>query len=150
MPNALLPRALLIGLVNEVVPAEQLDERIAALVKELRLGAPQAQKAAKDRIEAMREGPVDASVLEETAQQKPAGVANYAYLITFVADRPGHDVRYAIDAGKIGRELGWLPQETFESGLRKTVRWYLDNRPWWQHVLDGSYRLERLGQGAAS
>ena len=90
------------------------------------------------------------TLLEEMAPQKPAGVANYADLITFVADRPGHDVRYAIDAGKIGRELGWLPQETFESGLRKTVRWYLDNRPWWQHVLDGSYRLERLGQGAAS
>ena len=90
------------------------------------------------------------ALLEEMAPQKPAGVANYAGLITFVADRPGHDVRYAIDAGKIGRELGWLPQETFESGLRKTVRWYLDNRPWWQHVLDGSYRLERLGQGAAS
>lgn len=71
--------------------------------------------------------------------------APHAQLITFVADRPGHDQRYAIDAGKIERELGWRPQESFESGLRKTVQWYLDHRTWWQHVLDGSYRGERLG-----
>ena len=85
------------------------------------------------------------ALLEELVPEKPAGVAHYADLITFVADRPGHDVRYAIDAAKIGRELGWQPQETFASGIRKTVQWYLDNRSWWQHVLDGSYRLERLG-----
>ncbi|MDO4694448.1 MAG: dTDP-glucose 4,6-dehydratase [Eikenella sp.] len=85
------------------------------------------------------------ALLEELAPAKPAGVARYEDLITFVADRPGHDVRYAIDAGKIGRELSWRPEETFESGLRKTVQWYLDNPAWWQHVLDGSYRLERLG-----
>lgn len=66
-------------------------------------------------------------------------------LIQFVEDRPGHDQRYAIDASKIEKELGWRPQETFESGLRKTVQWYLDNKEWWQHVLDGSYRGERLG-----
>ncbi len=68
-------------------------------------------------------------------------------LITFVADRPGHDRRYAIDAGKIGRELGWRPRETFESGLAKTVRWYLDNRSWWQSILDGGYRTDRVGLG---
>ena len=67
-------------------------------------------------------------------------------LITFVSDRPGHDRRYAIDASKIERDLGWRPRESFESGLEKTVRWYLDNRRWWQRVLDGSYRLDRLGQ----
>lgn len=86
-------------------------------------------------------------LLEElAANRKPEGVARYRDLITFVKDRPGHDARYAIDAGKIERELGWKPQETFETGLRKTVQWYLDNRDWWQRVLDGSYRLERLGQ----
>lgn len=85
------------------------------------------------------------SLLEEFVPEKPAGVARYEDLITFVQDRPGHDVRYAIDAAKIGRELGWKPQETFESGLRKTVQWYLDNKTWWQNVLNGSYRLERLG-----
>lgn len=86
------------------------------------------------------------SLLEElAAERKLAGVARYRDLITFVKDRPGHDARYAIDAGKIERELGWRPQETFESGLRKTVQWYLDNPEWWSRVLSGAYRLERLG-----
>ena len=66
-------------------------------------------------------------------------------LITFVADRPGHDLRYAIDAGKIRRELGWRPEETFESGIEKTVRWYLEHLDWCRRVTDGSYRRERLG-----
>lgn len=91
-------------------------------------------------------------LLEEMRPDKPAGVARYRDLITHVADRPGHDLRYAIDAGKIARELGWGPQETFETGMRKTVRWYLDNEPWWRRVRDGSYRGERLGlssQGGA-
>ena len=85
------------------------------------------------------------ALLEELAPQKPAGVARYADLITFVTDRPGHDMRYAIDAGKIERELGWKPQETFESGIRKTVLWYLQNETWWRRVQDGSYAGERLG-----
>ena len=87
------------------------------------------------------------ALLEEFVPEKPAGVAKYEDLITFVQDRPGHDARYAIDAAKIGRDLGWKPQETFESGIRKTVKWYLDNPTWWQNVLNGSYRLERLGTG---
>lgn len=70
----------------------------------------------------------------------------YADLITFVADRPGHDLRYAIDAGKIARELDFLPLETFDSGMEKTVRWYLDNPGWVARVLSGRYRMERLGQ----
>lgn len=87
------------------------------------------------------------TLLEEiAAEQKPDGVARYEDLITFVQDRPGHDVRYAIDASKIEQELGWVPEETFETGMRKTVQWYLDNKDWWQRVLDGSYCLERLGE----
>lgn len=70
---------------------------------------------------------------------------SYAELISFVTDRPGHDMRYAIDSTKIREELGWEPKEDFESGFRKTVKWYLDNQGWWQHILDGSYKLERLG-----
>lgn len=88
------------------------------------------------------------SLLEELAPNKPLGVTHYSDLITYVADRPGHDMRYAIDATKIKNELGWVPEETFESGLRKTVQWYLQNKTWWQSVLDGSYKLERLGQGS--
>ncbi len=68
-------------------------------------------------------------------------------LLEFVTDRPGHDQRYAIDASKIQQELGWKPRETFESGLRKTVQWYLENREWNQHILDGSYQQQRLGLG---
>ncbi len=85
------------------------------------------------------------ALLEELVPNKPQGVARYEDLITYVKDRPGHDVRYAIDAAKIGRELGWQPQETFESGIRKTVEWYLNNQTWWSHVLDGSYNRGRLG-----
>lgn len=84
-------------------------------------------------------------LLEEMAPKKPAGLRHYRDLITRVADRPGHDRRYAIDAGKIERELGWRPQETFESGMRKTVSWFIENPAWWQSILDGSYRAERLG-----
>ncbi|QDG51693.1 dTDP-glucose 4,6-dehydratase [Persicimonas caeni] len=76
-----------------------------------------------------------------------AAVDEHASLITFVADRPGHDLRYAIDASKIESTLGWTPEETFESGIRKTVRWYLDNLDWCKTALGDSYKLERLGLG---
>ncbi|MDX6917118.1 dTDP-glucose 4,6-dehydratase [Pectobacterium carotovorum] len=85
------------------------------------------------------------ALLEELAPNKPAGVEHYRDLITYVKDRPGHDMRYAIDAGKIERELGWRPEETFETGMRKTVNWYLNNEKWWRSVQDGSYAGERLG-----
>ena len=83
-------------------------------------------------------------LLEELAPDKPNGLAHYRDLIAFVKDRPGHDTRYAIDSSKIERELGWLPEETFESGLRKTVNWYLMNRSWWESILSGAYKLDRL------
>ena len=84
-------------------------------------------------------------LLEELAPNKPSNVKNYRDLMVFVTDRPGHDMRYAIDASKIERELGWVPLETFETGLRKTVLWYLNNPSWWQRVLSGEYKLERIG-----
>jgi dTDP-glucose 4,6-dehydratase len=83
--------------------------------------------------------------LEVLAPNKPKGIALYSDLITFVKDRPGHDARYAIDATKIENELGWVPQESFQSGLKKTVEWYLDNSTWWERVLSGEYQLSRLG-----
>ncbi|MDB9741903.1 dTDP-glucose 4,6-dehydratase [Akkermansiaceae bacterium] len=87
------------------------------------------------------------NLLEELAPElKVDGLEKYEDLITFVKDRPGHDARYAIDATKIDNDLGWTPEETFESGLRKTVIWYLNNKAWWQDVLNGNYKLERLGK----
>ncbi|MCA0893702.1 dTDP-glucose 4,6-dehydratase [Microbulbifer agarilyticus] len=85
------------------------------------------------------------SLLEELAPNKPKGIKNYRDLITFVTDRPGHDLRYAIDATKIHKELNWKPSETFESGLKKTVLWYLDNQNWWKSILSGEYKLDRIG-----
>ncbi len=97
----------------------------------------------KSNIEVVR---AICSLLEILVPNKPEGVKKYEDLITYVTDRPGHDVRYAIDATKIANELSWKPEETFESGLRKTVEWYLNNKQWWSRVLDGSYNLERLGK----
>jgi dTDP-glucose 4,6-dehydratase len=97
----------------------------------------------KSNIEVVR---LICDLLEELAPEKPFGIAKYCDLITFVKDRPGHDLRYAIDATKIQRNLDWMPIETFESGLRKTVKWYLDNGSWWSRVLSGAYQLERLGE----
>jgi len=71
--------------------------------------------------------------------------SSYSELITYVTDRPGHDFRYAIDASKINKDLGWSPKETFETGIRKTIQWYLDNEQWWRHIQDGTYNQERLG-----
>ena len=85
-------------------------------------------------------------LLEELAPNKPTGINNYKDLITFVSDRPGHDLRYAIDASKIEKELGWKPEESFESGIRKTVSWYLTNANWSERVLSGKYRLQRQGE----
>lgn len=85
-------------------------------------------------------------ILEELAPNKPAGITKYIDLIKFVNDRPGHDKRYAIDASKIKNTLDWSPDETFETGIRKTVSWYLSNKRWWKRVLSNEYRLERLGE----
>jgi len=86
-------------------------------------------------------------ILDELQPNKPSGLSNYQELITYVKDRPGHDLRYAIDATKIASHLGWTPKETFETGMKKTVQWYLDNLDWCRHIQDGSYRRERLGLG---
>jgi len=85
------------------------------------------------------------AILDEKRPQHPGDISRYEELITHVTDRPGHDQRYAIDADKIEQELGWVPEETFETGMMKTVDWYLNNNQWCQRVLDGSYRGERLG-----
>jgi len=79
------------------------------------------------------------------SEMTPSSAGRYENLISFVADRPGHDARYAMDTSKIERDLGWRPRRSFEAGLRETVQWYLDNKTWWDHVRSGVYRGERLG-----
>ncbi|MGY2461619.1 dTDP-glucose 4,6-dehydratase [Vreelandella sulfidaeris] len=95
----------------------------------------------KQNIEVVR---TICDILQELHPQE----RSYRDLITFVKDRPGHDMRYAIDASKIQKELGWAPEETFDTGIRKTVQWYLENQRWCQRVQDGSYQRERLGVNA--
>ena len=85
------------------------------------------------------------SILDELVPSKLDGIDQYEQLITYVGDRAGHDVRYAIDATKIEKELNWTPDETFATGIKKTIQWYLDNKIWCGHVQDGSYQGERLG-----
>jgi dTDP-glucose 4,6-dehydratase len=86
------------------------------------------------------------TICEILDELKPSeNIGDRKNLIEHVTDRPGHDKRYAIDASKIERELGWKPQETFKTGLKKTVQWYLDNETWWKNILNGSYKIERLG-----
>jgi dTDP-glucose 4,6-dehydratase len=84
-------------------------------------------------------------ILDELSPSTLPNLSSYRELITFVKDRPGHDLRYAIDASKIEHELGWVPQESFATGLRKTIEWYLQNEWWWKRVQDGSYQGQRLG-----
>ena len=86
-------------------------------------------------------------MLDQLRPEHPKGILSYSELITFVDDRPGHDHRYAIDAGKIKRELEWVPHETFQTGIRKTVEWYLTNKEWCRRVQDGSYQRDRMGLG---
>ena len=85
------------------------------------------------------------AILDELVPEHPQGINKYEDLISYVADRPGHDVRYAIDNTKIIKQLDWSPDETFETGIRKTVEWYLRNESWWNRVKNGSYQGERLG-----
>lgn len=93
----------------------------------------------KQNIEVVR------TICEILDELKPKSNSSYKEQMTFVKDRPGHDMRYAIDASKIAKELNWTPQESFETGIRKTVKWYLENEKWWKAVQDGSYQGQRLG-----
>lgn len=109
---------------------------ICELLEELVPNNPHSRASKVNSTESIRHSGGDQNII------------GFEALITYVKDRPGHDVRYAIDASKIERELGWKPEESFETGVRKTVQWYLNNKAWWQRVLDGSYSMERLGSGS--
>ena len=159
-PEKLIPHMILNALAVKPLPVYgdgaqirdwlYVEDHARALVEVLTRGQPGATYNIGGHNEKRNLQVVETlcTLLDELVTEKPAGISRFAELITFVQDRPGHDRRYAIDAGKIERELGWLPQETFESGLRKPVQWYLDNRSWWQNVLSGTYQLNRLGEQA--
>ncbi len=162
-PEKLIPHVILNALHGKPLPVygngQQVrdwlfvDDHARALVEVLARGAVGETYNIGGHNEQRNLAVVEAicALLEELAPERKApGLERYRDLITFVADRPGHDARYAIDAGKIWRELGWRPSETFDTGLRKTVQWYLAHEPWWQRVLSGAYRLDRIGTGEGS
>lgn len=156
-PEKLIPLIILNALEGKPLPVygqgEQIrdwlyvEDHARALYTVLTQGRPGETYAIGGRNEVRNIDVVHhiCDLLEELAPRKPPGVLRYADLITYVADRPGHDQRYAIDASKIQRELGWQPQETFTSGLRKTVAWYLANRDWCEQALSNTYDRQRLG-----
>ena len=126
-----------------------VDDHADALIAVLQGGRVGETYAISGRSERRNIDVVEA-ICQLVDEMKPAtNGARHRDLIRFVADRPGHDLRYAIDSSKIERELGWKPAESFESGLRKTVEWYLENESWLERVRSGSYRGQRLGLGTA-
>lgn len=158
-PEKLIPRIILNALAGQPLPVYgdglqvrdwlYVDDHVQALLAVLMRGTVGETYAIgghneQSNLEVVRSV---CALLDELAPQHRGNVATYAELIRFVEDRPGHDRRYAIDAGKLERELGWTPRETLASGMRKTVQWYLAHPDWCRHVQDGSYQGQRLGLG---
>ena len=154
-PEKLIPHMILSALAGKPLPVYgdganirdwlHVDDHCRALLAVLEKGAPGETYAIGGRSERTNIVIVETlCAILDSARPRTDGKP-YREQITFVADRPGHDRRYAIDAGKIERELGWKPRETFEKGLEKTVEWYLANEEWTASILSGAYRLERLG-----
>jgi dTDP-glucose 4,6-dehydratase len=154
-PEKLIPHMIIRGLANESLPVYgdggnirdwlYVTDHAEALTLVLEHGRIGETYNIGARCERTNLGVVEriCDLLDEVSP----GTAGRRSLISFVADRPGHDLRYAMDPGKIERELGWHPRENFESGLAKTVRWFCDNRTWWQNILDRGYRSARIGLG---
>lgn len=153
-PEKLIPHMIIRGLANEPLPVYgdgsnvrdwlYVADHAEALTLVLERGTIGETYNVGARCERTNLDVVKhvCDLLDEFA---PSAAASRRDLISFVADRPGHDFRYAMDPGKIERELGWRPRENFESGLAKTVRWFCDNRTWWQNILDRGYRHTRIG-----
>jgi len=159
-PEKLIPLNILKALAGEPMPVYgkgenvrdwlHVDDHVDALLRVLERGRVGETYLVGGHGERTNLAVVEriADLVDELVPLLPGGKPRRS-LIHFVADRPGHDFRYAIDASRLRRELGWTPAHTFEDGLRDTVRWYLDNRGWWERVQSGAYRGERLGLDAA-
>lgn len=156
-PEKLIPLTILNALEGKPLPVYgkgdnvrdwlYVDDHARALILAAELGRPGETYAIGGHNERRNIDVVRAICALVDELVPSAAIGSREQLISYVTDRPGHDLRYAIDASKIERDLGWRPMETFESGLRKTVEWYLDNREWWERVRTGVYQGERLGQG---
>jgi len=157
-PEKLIPHMILSALAGKALPVYGdgsqirdwlfVEDHVRALLTVLTTGKPGETYNIGGHNEKRNLEVVETicNLLDQlAATERSSALASYRELITFVEDRPGHDKRYAIDASKIKNELGWQPVETFDSGIRKTVEWYLNNRSWWQRVIRGDYRLTRLG-----
>jgi dTDP-glucose 4,6-dehydratase len=162
-PEKLIPLIILNALEGKSLPIYGKGEQVRdwlhvedharallAVLKEGRIGETyniggHNEKRNIDVVHAIC-GLLDEMVADNPPSTNEKSGAGFRRLITYVQDRPGHDLRYAIDASKIEKDLGWKPEETFETGLRKTIDWYLNNLDWCRHVQDGSYRRERLGK----
>ena len=154
-PEKLIPVVLLKALKGEAIPVYgkgenirdwlYVEDHVTALISALERGengetyniGGSAERTNLDLVKTI------CNILNELKPNTVIG--DYKKLITFVKDRPGHDLRYAIDSSKIQKELNWKPAKTLEAGLRETVNWYLENRDWWERILSGAYRLERIG-----
>ena len=157
-PEKLIPLIILRALGGEPLPVYGdgsnirdwlfVDDHARALQAVFERGTPGETYNVGGNAERKNIDVVNAICAALDRVQPRADGKSYAEQITYVTDRPGHDHRYAIDASKIRTELGWEPSLTFEDGIALTVQWYLDNRPWWQAILDGQYRTQRLGVSA--
>ncbi|MEX2259469.1 MAG: dTDP-glucose 4,6-dehydratase [Woeseia sp.] len=154
-PEKLIPLVIINALSGKALPVYgdgrnvrdwlYVEDHVRALVQILRNGAPgktyviggDNEKTTLDVINAI------CDILDTTTSLEKNG--SYRNLIRFVTDRPGHDYRYSVDSSLIQKELGWQPAESFESGLKQTIEWYIDNRQWWQNIFDNTYKLDRLG-----
>jgi dTDP-glucose 4,6-dehydratase len=158
-PEKLIPLIIIRALAGEPLPVYgdgsnirdwlYVEDHARALRRVFESGTPGETYNVGGNAERRNIDVVQAICAALDEMQPRADGHGYASQITFVADRPGHDQRYAIDASKIRRELGWEPLQSFEQGIAATVRWYLDNRAWWQEILDRRYATERLGLTAA-
>lgn len=153
-PEKLIPLMILNALQGKPLPVYGagenvrdwifVDDHVEGLIAVATKGTPGETYLLGGRAE-RRNIDVVRAICRTLDRIAPSGAGPYERLITFVTDRPGHDHRYAIDCSKIERELGWRPRTTFEAGLEQTVRWYLENKEWWQRIQSGAYRGERLG-----
>ena len=154
-PEKLIPLMIIKCLAGEALPVYgqgqnvrdwlYVDDHVRALTAVFERGTPGESYMVGGRSERTNLAVVETICDRLDAIRPRTDGVSYRQQISFVADRPGHDFRYAIDASKLERELGWRPQESFESGIDRTIRWYLDNEDWWRPILAKSYAGERLG-----